>query len=77
MLAQMRQFKDSPVKVIQTNIVHNEAINYISQELSRARLTIVQALRTANKQLKIKNDDIDKAREILSVEGSEEEIAEQ
>ncbi|HFF1891438.1 TPA: PIN domain-containing protein, partial [Escherichia coli] len=77
MLAQMRQFKDSPVKVIQTDIVHNEAINHISQELSRARSTIEQALRSANKQLKIKNDDIDKAREILSVEGSEEEIAEQ
>lgn len=77
MLAQMSQFKDSPVKVIQTDIVHNEAINHISQELSRARSTIEQALRSANKQLKIKNDDIDKAREILSVEGSEEEIAEQ
>lgn len=77
MLAQMRQFKDSPVKVIQTDIVHNEAINHISQELSRARSSIEQALRSANKQLKIKNDDINKAREILSVEGSEKEIAEQ
>lgn len=27
LLAQMRQFKESPVQVIQTDIVHNEAIN--------------------------------------------------
>lgn len=76
LLAQMRQFKDSPVQVIQTDIVHNEAIKHIGQEISRTRSSIEQALRSADKQLKIKTDTINNARELLSVEGSDSEIAE-
>ncbi|HDE0958353.1 TPA: DUF4935 domain-containing protein [Klebsiella pneumoniae] len=75
LLAQMRQFKESPVKVIQTDIVHNEAIKHIGQEISKTRTSIEQALRSADKQLKIKAADINSARGLLSVEGSEEEIA--
>ena len=71
----MRQFKESPVKVIQTDIVHNEAIKHIGQEISKTRTSIEQALRSADKQLKIKAADINSARGLLSVEGSEEEIA--
>lgn len=76
LLAQMRQFKESPVQVLQTDIVHNEAIKHIGQNVSRTRSSIEQALRSANKQLKIKSSAIDNARELLSVEGSEAEIAE-
>lgn len=76
LLAQMNQFKKSPVKVIQTDIVHNEAINHISQEITRTRAAIEQALRSANKQLKIEPDNIQNARVLLSVDGSESEIAE-
>lgn len=76
LLAQMRQFKESPVKVLQTDIVHNEAINHIGQEISKTRSSIEQALRSANKQLKIKSEVIESARALLSVDGSEAEIAE-
>lgn len=76
-LKQMRQFKDSPVQVIQTDIVHNEAIKHIGQEISNTRALIERALRSANKQLKIKSEQIEEARELLSVEGSESEIADQ
>lgn len=76
LLAQMEQFKESPVKVIQTDIVHNEAIKHIGQEISKTRLSIEQALRSAEKQLKIEVNDVSNARELLSVNGSEEEIAE-
>lgn len=76
LLAQMRQFKESPVQVLQTDIVHNEAIKHIGQEISKTRSSIEQALRSANKQLKIKSDVIDNARALLSIEGSEAEIAE-
>lgn len=76
-LKQMRQFKDSPVQVIQTDIVHNEAIKHIEQEISNTRSSIDRALRSANKQLKIKTEQIDQARELLSVEGDDSEIAEQ
>ncbi|MDX7790780.1 PIN domain-containing protein [Aeromonas caviae] len=76
LLAQMRQFKESPVKVLQTDIVHNEAINHIGQEISKTRSSIEQALRSANKQLKIEPEFIENARTLLSVDGSEDEIAE-
>lgn len=76
LLAQMKQFKESPVQVLQTDIVHNEAIKHIGQEISKTRSLIEQALRSANKQLKIKSDVIDDARELLSIDGSEAKIAE-
>lgn len=76
LLAQMKQFKESPVKAIQTDIVHNEAIKHIGQEISKTRSSIEQALRSANKQLKINIDNINNARELLSVDGSEDQIAE-
>ncbi|MXS96167.1 PIN domain-containing protein [Serratia marcescens] len=76
LLAQMSQFKKSPVSVIQTDIVHNEAIKHIGMEITKTRSAVEQALRSANKQLKIRTDDINKARELLSIEGSEKEIAE-
>ncbi|MFN3882372.1 MAG: PIN domain-containing protein [Nitrincola lacisaponensis] len=76
LLAQMKQFKKSPVKVLQTDIIHYEAIKHIGQEISKTRSMIEQALRSANKQLKIKVDNIESARALLSVEGSEAEIAE-
>lgn len=76
-LKQMRQFKDSPVQVIQTDIVHNEAIKHIGQEISNTRSSIEKALRSANKQLKIKPTQIEQARDLLSVEGDESEIADQ
>lgn len=76
LLAQMRQFKESPVQVLQTDIVHNEAIKHIGQEISKTRSSIEQILRSANKQLKIKSDAIDNARALLSIDGDEAEIAE-
>lgn len=76
LLAQMKQFKNSPVQVIQTDVVHNEAIKHIGQEISKTRSSIEQALRSANKQLKVKAEDIESAKALLSVEGSENEIAE-
>ena len=76
-LKQMHQFKNSPVQVIQTDIVHNEAIKHIGQEISNTRSSIERALRSANKQLKIKPSQIDQAKDLLSVEGDESVIADQ
>lgn len=74
-LAQMRQFKESPVQVIQTDIVHNEALKHIGQEVSKTRSSITQALRSANKQLKIKSESIESARALLSIDGEDHEVA--
>lgn len=76
LLAQMRQFKQSPVAVLQTDIVHNEAIKHIGQEISKAKGSVETALRSAMKHLKITSRKVESARELLSVEGSEFEIAE-
>lgn len=76
LLVQMKQFKESPVRVLQTDIVHNEAINHIGQEITKTRTAIGQTLRSANKQLKIKSDVIENAWKLLSIDGSEAEIAE-
>lgn len=75
LLAQMRQFKESPVQVIQTDIVHNEATKHIGQELLKARSSITQALRSANKQLKIESEAIESARALLSINGEDHEVA--
>ncbi|MBF0659229.1 DUF4935 domain-containing protein [Psychrobacter sp. NG25] len=75
-LAQLVQFKDSPVKLVQTDIVHNEAIKHIGQELEQARSSIFKAIRSADKQLKIAEKIIEQASNLLSIEGSEFEIAE-
>src|SRR6218665_1342712 len=77
LLAQMRQFKKGPVRVLQTDIVHNEAIKHIGQEITKARSSIEQALRSASKHLKIKVDAIDNARWLLSIDGHERELAEE
>lgn len=73
----MHQFKDSPVQVIQTDIVHNEAIKHIAHDISNTRILVEKALRSASNQLKIDTLQIEQARELLNVEGCELEIAEQ
>lgn len=75
LLAQMHQFKDSPVKVIQTDIVHSEALKHIGEEISKTRSSIDQALRSANKQLKIQTETIAQAKALLSIEGDEHSVA--
>ncbi|MEQ1636860.1 MAG: PIN domain-containing protein [Methylococcales bacterium] len=75
LLAQMRQFKESPVQVIQTDIVHNEAIKHISEEIVNARAKIDQALKAASKQLKVQQKNVENARALLSIEGHERQVA--
>jgi hypothetical protein len=76
LLAQLMQFKESPVIVLQTDIVHNEAIKHIGQEISNARASISKALRSANKKLMVSDLDIGKAKALLTVTGNDDSIAE-
>lgn len=75
LLNQMVQFSDSPVRVIQSDIVHNEAKKHIANEIKNSRVAVEQALRSASKQLKIPQKDIMAATELLSIPGEELEIA--
>ena len=68
LLKQMVQFKTSPVEVIQTDIVHNEAKKHIAEVIKNARSTVAQALRSASKHLKINKTNIQTATELLSVQ---------
>ncbi|WP_234086829.1 PIN domain-containing protein [Azonexus sp. R2A61] len=77
LLAQLRQFKDSPVAVVISDFIHNEAISHIASEICKARNAINQSLRSAAKQLKVSQQAIKQAEALLSVEGSDRSIAEQ
>lgn len=77
LLKQMVQFKTSPVEVIQTDIVHNEAKKHIAEVIKNARSTVTQALRSASKHLKINKLNIQSATELLSMQGEDSEIAEE
>jgi hypothetical protein len=77
LLKQMCQFESSPVRVIQTDIVHNEAVKHIGDEISKARASVDQVLRSAEKHLKIDSDKIQNARDLLSVKGDNSSIASQ
>ncbi|MEI6827084.1 MAG: PIN domain-containing protein, partial [Desulfuromonadales bacterium] len=76
LLKQMVQFKTSPVQVIQTDIVHNEAKKHIAENINNARVSISKTLQSASKQLKISKADIDTATRLLNVQGEDTEIAE-
>lgn len=77
LLKAMCQFKTSPVKVIQSDIVHNEAVKHIGEEITKAKTEVQKALRSAKLQLKIKAKQLDEATNLLSIDGDELEIAHQ
>lgn len=77
LLKEMCQFKTSPVKVIQSDIVHNEAVKHIGEEITRAKNEIKKALRSAKCQLKIKTKQLDDATNLLSIDGDPLKIADQ
>ncbi|QLH64499.1 PIN domain-containing protein [Serratia symbiotica] len=60
---------------MQPDIIHNEAIKHIEKEIYNARSSIHQAIRSANKQLNINKSDLSRAEELLSVVGTDKEIA--
>lgn len=76
-LKQMAQFANSPVRVIQSDIIHNEAKKHIADEIKNARSNIKKVLRSASNQLEISKKNIEVAIELLSVDGEELEIAEE
>lgn len=76
LLYQMVQFRTSPIRVVQTDIVHNEAIKHMGSEITRARSSINQALRSAKKQLHISDENIEAARALLDSMDDEKSICE-
>lgn len=76
LLRQMEQFEKSPVKVIQSDIIHNEAKKHIAENIKEARSSIDQAFRSAAKQLNISKKQLVMAAELLTLPGTDLEVAE-
>jgi hypothetical protein len=75
LLKELEQFKTSSVKVIQTDVIHNEAIKHMGIEITKAKNLISDALRSAGNQLKIDAEKIKAVELLLSIEGEVSEIA--
>jgi len=75
LLKQMVQFSKSPVKVVQADIVHNEAKKHISNEIKNAKSSVNQALRSALKHLRISKESMDAASGLLTVEVEDNDLA--
>lgn len=77
LLKEICQFKTSPIKVIQSDIVHNEAVKHISEEITKATQEIQKALRSAKLHLKIKTEQLHEATNLLSIDDEPLKIADQ
>lgn len=76
LLAQLGQFKDQHVRVLQTDIVHNEAVKHISDEIAETLKSIDKALNGALRKLDLNADNIQSAKELLKLHENEVEISE-
>ena len=77
LLKQMEQFARSPVQVVQTDIVHKEAMKHIADGINKSRISIKQALKSATKYLRIPEATVETARGLLAVPGGDLEVAEE
>lgn len=76
-LNQMVQFLNEPIRVIQTDIVHQEAKRHIADEVNKSRIAIKKGLRLALNQLEIDNNNVATATQLLSVSGEDADVAEE
>jgi hypothetical protein len=77
LLALFHQFNGSPIAVVKSDIVHNEATSHIGNEIYKARNATNQSFRSAAKQVKVSHQAIEQAEALLSVEGDDRSIATQ
>lgn len=75
LLKELEQFKTSAVKIVQTDVVHNEAIKHMGIEIIKAKNLISDALCSARHQLKIDAEKIKAVELLLSMEDEASEIA--
>ena len=67
-LGQLSQFKNNDIKLLQTDIVHNEAIKHISENLNKSYSSINTALREIKLNSCLTNEGENKINKILSNE---------
>ncbi|MET0009059.1 MAG: PIN domain-containing protein [Candidatus Thiodiazotropha sp. 6PLUC9] len=75
LLKQLDQFKSSPVKVIISEIVDNEVLIHLTEKVKDARAKIKQALRLAQYQICITEDNIDQAQKLINGVGNDIDVA--
>jgi hypothetical protein len=49
LLKELEQFRTSAVRVIQTDVIHNEAVKHIGMEITKAKNSISKALEVCKK----------------------------
>lgn len=76
-LNQMAQFLNGSVRVIQTDIVHQEAKRHITDEVNKSRIAIKNGLRLALNQLGIDKNDVATATQLLLASGEDADVAEE
>lgn len=67
-LGQLSQFKNNDIKLLQTEIVHNEAIKHISENLNKSYISINKALREIKLNSCLTNEGENEINKILSNE---------
>jgi hypothetical protein len=75
LLSQLEQFKSSQIHMVQTDIVHNEAIKYIVKELDDANALIDKALRSARIHLGVCEEKLSSAKSSLRTDKKNVDIA--
>lgn len=75
LLAQMIQFKESPVLVLQPDVIHNEAIKHIGEDISEIRGAIKRALKQGVKHNYLPYEQLQEATQMLNVEEDDVTVA--
>lgn len=76
LLRQLSQFANSPITIVFSDVIHNEAKKHLASGMSEARKHIKKGLRSALYKLNIPQKYISEAKWALAIDGSDEEIAE-
>lgn len=77
LLKQMAQFASSSIRVVQVDIIHNEAKKHIAEQINSIRSSIRSVLNSASRYLSVNQTNITSARDLLSVSGDDIEVADE
>lgn len=76
LLKQLTQFANSPIRIVFSDVVHNEAKKHLASKITTANREIKKAIRSATNRLKLPQEQIESAKSALNINDSDEELAE-
>lgn len=75
LLKQLDQFRESPVQILISEVIDNEILLHLTDKIKDARAKINQALRAAKNQLRVTDNAIAEAKELIYDVGEDVEVA--